>query len=573
VRETTATLARLFFRRFIENDLISPDADRHQTLAVATACVVSFSLVVTMLLALKYLTALPTPGQVALLSLDDKFLYLGWSMAVMALMTLAEWDALALDARDAAILGQLPLGGDTILRAKALALLIFASGAVITLNLVPTIVYSSAVVSKLVVGPIAYANLIAVHATTTIAAGSFGFLSVLGLRELLHALLGTALFRKISVVLQALLVVCVVVFLCMLPTLSNRVGRTRLAPEHMSYAMPPLWFLGLYELGAGHVIDGLPRESLPRRLAPFDRASTEIYRSRRAEFESLAAAAVLGLTCAAAIAVAAYAWNNRRLPPPLTPHRVVSTLTRRSVSRWAGLAGRHPLQRAGFFFTLSTLSRNAPHRLSMAVAVALSLAFAALAVQHELILAVQPVVLLVLFTAFRYAARLPGDLRANWAFQLCWAGDPIPYTNGVKRAALASIGIPAIATLFPLHVALLGWEVAARHAGIGVFMAAALVELQLLGFRTLPFASSYVGGGNLKGWLPAYAIVFLPLVHVLAALERIALNDTMASVILIVAMVCLRLAAQRFSRRQQQAYGPVDFHELSDVTQRLDLSA
>src|SRR5262249_51694958 len=174
---------------------------------------------------------------------------------------------------------------------------------------------------KLVVGPIAYANLIAVHATTTIAAGSFGFLSVLALRELLHAILGTALFKRISVILQASLVVCVVVFLCMLPALSNRVGRTRVALENFSYAMHPLWLLGLYEVGAGHVIDSLPRTSLPRRLAPFDRTSTEIYRSRRGELESLAFAAVMALACAAIVAGAAYTWNNRQLPSPVTPYR------------------------------------------------------------------------------------------------------------------------------------------------------------------------------------------------------------------------------------------------------------
>src|SRR3954469_24593311 len=97
VPDTTRLLARHFFRRFIENDLISPDADRHQTLAVVCSCIISFGLVVTMLLGRQYLAALPTPGQVALRSLDDKCLYLGWSMAVMALLTLAEWDALALD--------------------------------------------------------------------------------------------------------------------------------------------------------------------------------------------------------------------------------------------------------------------------------------------------------------------------------------------------------------------------------------------------------------------------------------------------------------------------------------------
>src|ERR1700693_4665290 len=101
VHDTTRLLTRHFFRRFIENDLISPDADRHQTLAVACACIVSFGLVVTMLLAIKYLAGVPIPGQTSLISLDDKFLYLGWSMLMMGLVTLAVWDALALDERDA----------------------------------------------------------------------------------------------------------------------------------------------------------------------------------------------------------------------------------------------------------------------------------------------------------------------------------------------------------------------------------------------------------------------------------------------------------------------------------------
>src|SRR5580704_718940 len=101
VHDTTRLLTRHFFRRFIENALFSPDADRHLSLAVVCACIISFGLVVTMLLALKYVGPMSIPGQVSLNSLDDKFLYIGWSMAVMALVTLAEWDALALDVRDA----------------------------------------------------------------------------------------------------------------------------------------------------------------------------------------------------------------------------------------------------------------------------------------------------------------------------------------------------------------------------------------------------------------------------------------------------------------------------------------
>src|SRR6476469_6118990 len=133
VPDVTRLLARHFFRRFIENDLISPDADRHQTLAVMTACIISFGIVVTMLIALKYVGGLPTPGEVSLLSLDDKFLYCGWSMAAMALLTLVEWNALALDTRDASILGPLPIQPDVIFKAKAAALAMFAGGGILVL--------------------------------------------------------------------------------------------------------------------------------------------------------------------------------------------------------------------------------------------------------------------------------------------------------------------------------------------------------------------------------------------------------------------------------------------------------
>jgi hypothetical protein len=577
VPDTTRLLAGLFFRRFIENDLISPDADRHQTLAVVSACIISFGLVVTMLLAVKYLAALPTPGQVSLRSLDDKCLYVGWSMAVMALLTLAEWDALALDVRDATILGPLPLKAGTIFKAKAAALGVFAGSCMIVLNLVPTVIYSSAVVSKLVVGPKAYVTLLAVHASTTAAAGAFGFLTILGAREVLHALLGTPLFNRISTILQAALVVLVVVFLCLLPGLSNRVGRTRLAPEHLTYVVPPLWFVGLYEVGAGQVIDDLSRSGVPRRLLRFDRESTEIYRSRQGEFRRLAGIALTALLLAAVVASAAYTWNNRHLPPPLTlqpdlPHRI----RKRFVHTIERFVVRRPLSRAGFFFALQTLWRSGTHRLTMAIAVAVALAASTIAVRTSHardVLLIQPMVLVVLLTAFRHAARVPGELRANWAFQMCWAGEAAAYVAGVKRAGLLCVAAPALLLLLPLDVALLGVSRALWHVLFGGLMAAVALELGMLGFRTLPFASSYAGGANLKGWLPVFVIAFFPVTHILAAMENAALNDWPARIVLAGVLLGALPGIRLLERRQRDSYGPVDFYELPGQTQRLDLSA
>ena len=50
-----------------------------------------------------------TPGQAAVLSLNDKFFYLALAMIVTALVAASQWDALAIDPRDAAILEPLPV--------------------------------------------------------------------------------------------------------------------------------------------------------------------------------------------------------------------------------------------------------------------------------------------------------------------------------------------------------------------------------------------------------------------------------------------------------------------------------
>jgi hypothetical protein len=589
VPETTRLLTRHFFRRFIENDLISPDSDRHQTLAVVSACIVSFVLVVTMLLAVKYLAALPTPGQVALLSLDDKFLYIGWSMAAMALVTLAEWDALALDVRDASILGPLPIPGRTIFQAKAAALLMFAGGSIVVLNLVPTIIFSSAMVSKLIVGPVAFIALVATHAATTVAAGAFGFLSVLAVRELLHAVLGTATFRRISTAVQVGLVVIFVTALCLLPGFSSRVGRSYLAPERMTYKMPPLWFLGLYETGAGHVMDDLSRAQVPRRLMRFDREATEVYRSRKPVFGPLAVIAVSALGLVGLIALVGYTINNRHLPSAVTaqqdvPHRI----RRLSVALAERFIVQDPLSRAGFFFTLQTLFRSGTHRLSMAISVALALACTTVALQgvdvqrvQQMtvsrqvltgVLAVQAMVILVLLMGFRHAARVPAELLANWAFQLCWAGECRPYVRGVKRAAFLCVLCPALLMLLPLHTALLGVRLALVHSLCGLAFAFAALEIVMLGFRTLPFASGYVAGGNLKGWLAIGIVGFWPLTRIIAGLERVAIRDVRSTVAFLAGLALMTVAARMLDRWQRQSYGPVDFYELPAQAQRLDLT-
>src|SRR5947208_10295191 len=223
--------------------------------------------------------------------------------------------------------------------------------------------------------------------------------------------------------------------------------------------------------------------------------------------------------------------------------------------------------RAGFFFTLQILSRSGAHRLTMAIAVAIGLALKTVALQGVDVrgalenprvmtglLAVQPTVVLVLLIAFRHSARVPSDLGANWAFQMAWAGDPHPYIAGVKRAAFVAVVCPALLVLLPLHLALLGFWTAGVHAACGLFIAIAALETLMLGFRTLPFASGYVAGGNLKAWVPVCIVGFWPVTHVLAGIERLAMGDAGAIAAFVARLTLFSAGVRMLGRRQRRSY-------------------
>src|SRR5689334_7035632 len=97
-----------FLQRFLDHDLISPHADRREVLTVTGAMFVVSSLFLAFFLAVKYqFNLFLPPGLTSVLALDDRFLLASLPMIVMALVAVAEWDALALDARDTAVLGPL----------------------------------------------------------------------------------------------------------------------------------------------------------------------------------------------------------------------------------------------------------------------------------------------------------------------------------------------------------------------------------------------------------------------------------------------------------------------------------
>ena len=115
------------------------------------------------------------------------------------------------------------------------------------------------------------------------------------------------------------------------------------------------------------------------------------------------------------------------------------------------------------------------------------------------VLLVQLVLIATVLAGFRHTMRVPAELRANWSLQLAWPGDDRPYLSGVKRAALAGLGLPLLVILVPLHVLTLGPAIAAVHFLFGLLLILIGLELLTMGLRKPPFASTYAPGRQSEG--------------------------------------------------------------------------
>jgi hypothetical protein len=573
-----ALLTRHFLRQFLENDLISPDSDRSQLLAVVTATMLSLTLFISTIMSVGYIGPLMTPGLAASLSLSDKFFYLTLGMIVTALVAATQWDALAIDARDAAILEPLPLRPATIRRAKLSAVAILGAGAAVAVNAIPSIVFPLLLVYMLRdLSVIALGVLMLAHALFTVAASLFGYLTVAALREALMAVLGVRWFSRVSPWVQGALIVMLGGSLLLLPAAADRIAQRGF--DDWRAASPPMWFLGAYELAVGGVIADLPSGAMRPRQAENDRLSRVVYQERRGRFPALAGQAGLAVAGTFLLGAAAYLWNARRqeslavVPPAATRRRwrVVGAFANALLLRGAAA-------RAGFYFAIAAMWRSNTHRLTLACAAAVGLAMAVVSLSNAglssgrvsaRLLAVQPLLYGALLVGFRHIIRVPAELRANWGFQLAWKEQHRAFVSGVKTAAIVALAVPAVTVLLPLFVFALGPWLAASHAALGLAGAIVFLEALMLTYDKVPFTCTYLPSENMKALAPIYVIAFVAGATIFARLQHDALYGSGAVstlMTLVVAFAVLRIAS--LARRRLPR---VDFDEAPATFQRLGL--
>ena len=576
-----STLTRHFLRRFLENDLISPEADRAQLLAVVGAGLFSVTLMTTLFMSFAYVSGGWTPAGLAIAALNDRHFYIALSMTVSALLAVSQWDSLVVDVRDSAILEPLPVRPTVIRRAKLAAVAILGLAAALLVNVMPTLIFPWLLVYTTRLTVLAMMTLIATHAVVTVAAAAWAYLSIIALRETLAALATPRWLAFLSPLVQGALIVALGSALLLIPPSSDQIDK-RLSSEWRALS-PPMWFLGVYEMMAGDVLRNAPRSGLTPRKARADLAASAAYDGHRPRFAMLARRAGTISLFTAALTVLAYWWNSRRFPSagPLRSRRRRRWRVAPAWTRLAIIPGQ--TARAGYAFTLAAVWRSSVHRLTLACAGAAGVAVAVVTLSgvdvqdtvtaadiSTAVFAIQPMFYGVLLVAFRHAVRVPAELRANWAFRLAWREREREFMAGARLAALTGIVMPALAIVLPLFWFLLGLPAAIAHAALGFAGALIVLEALFLSYDKVPFTCTYLPSENLKTFGIPYVVIFLIGASTFAGMERGALQEPAAAIrtiaLLTVIYVALRVVALRQMKRP-----PIDFDEAPVTTQRLGL--
>jgi hypothetical protein len=574
-------LTQHFLQRFLENDLLSPDADRHDAIAMVCGALITLGLFIAILSPMKFLfMPFQSPGRTAILANGDRLMFVALAMIVMSLVAVLTWDSLSLDPRDTAIFGPLPIERGVIVGAKLRAVGVLAGIFALSIGSLSSVFHPVLMVARLPIGLGSVLALIVIQFTVTIAAGFFAFGSVVAIREILRAVLGMR-FSRVSAALQAVLIIALVTGFLLLPAILQRAGR----PERREARMlPPVWFVGLHDALAGDLVAGLPPGPLPPAVARQEDRAMSRYRDVASHLRPLAWRAATALMAALVLSVALFIWNSRQLPLPLVGKRGRRYRGHGLVARaiMATIA-RRPATQAGFFFTVQCLFRSGPHRVVMAactaVAIALATVFLAAASRSGGVIASVPgyvfstqwIALAVLLAGFRQATRLPADISANRLFRLAWVADSGCFLAGVRRGGLAGVVAPAIVLLLPPYIYLLGLRLALMHALTGLLVSAALISMMTLRTTQLPFVASYAPSSNLNTFGPVLLVGGMIAVSIFSSVERYALADMHTALILWAILAAVAVLPQLAAGRNEQLELPSAFDVPAAGATRLDL--
>lgn len=554
-------LTRAFLFRFFENEVTAGSNDLRGSFLWILSVLVPPGLCLPFIALMKWSTMdyVLGPEGVQRMAWMDKTVYLGLGMIVAGAIGTIAWSSLLVDRRDALVLGVQPVRGRTIVAAKLLSLGAYIGVLIVGMHTLASFAYGMLLGNF---GAMAFAfRGILAHFVASSLGSAFVFLAICALQGVLLAALGPRVFARISPLVQLLLAVLVLESLIALPLIGgsavrsleaagvsplvvHRHGRTLTAhPTTGSEAVardwvlktPPIWFLGVYESVLG--------TTEPR-------------------LHELARTGVMAVATALGLVLVAYPLAYRRMAVAAVENVDPGMARRARLSRiLPRLLARDPTTRAAVQFLLATLARVERHRFVVAMACGVALAFAVpltisslSLLDHPLswrsvpVLSIPYYVMLCLAAGLRFAAVLPGDLRAGWIFEVM-DSDRWRARAGLWRVMFLIAVMPAQLAFVPVAWHAWGWWFAVNNLATGLTIGALLIEGLLWRTLALPCAEAWrPRTGHLRMWWPAYFLAFLIITNLIPALAMLAVGRPL-TLFVALGVIVLGTMSLHFARR------------------------
>jgi hypothetical protein len=491
-------LLRHFLLRFFDSDLVTAPGQ------TATALIGAVSIFLPMFPLIEgplrqkyaYFSHLPVPGPYRQAVRADELWLITLMMSAIGLLTAIKWQALFPGLTDYRVLGSLPLRARQMFAAKLLALLVVVTAAVVTLNLIPGLMFPSVSMSHWAFNPSLGVPLMA-HAAACVAGCYFFFFAMVALQGVLLNLLRPRQFARVTGILQGILVGTMLILIVLSFSIQPPITNAVLRPEVARW-LPPVWFLGLNQ-----VMSGDPDPAM----------------------QTLAHRALTALAMAVVLVLLTYTVSYRR-------HRallVEGAAAPRKSRRWCGAVFDwlvpDPRRQAVIVFLAKTLSGSAQHRMilmgyggfGLAVFLSGMIGMRGVMEPGKVVAAdfvyAHVILLVFLLIGVRHLFSIPVELKANWAFQITEGEGRREWLRAVDRFVLYPGAAVMLILPLPLEVYLVGWRAVAEAV---LFTALALLcyEWIFASWEKLPFTCSHLPGKTPAWVLSLYLLGLLVLVPV-----------------------------------------------------------
>ncbi len=521
-----ALLVGHFLRRFFVSEQGPRPIETQVTLIQVLGLVASPGIVIMYQLFKKY--ALMPPQSVSaahLASLNERCLFLYFSMVVIGFVAVLEWNSMFPDRRDYLILGPMPIKEGTLFVAKAASLCILLLLFSVFANAVPAVLYPLFASSGSV-------RFIISHSLSIFAANAFVFFACISVQGLLLNIFSRRLFESVSRLVQLILLISLLSVFFIMPTVSFNELRKN---THLLNAFAPAWFLGLYET----LLVGSTPEFVPL--------------ARRA-LEALAVAGV-GFSLSY---VLAYKRQLRRTLEA-TPTTFLTKHPNQLFGLFQTVFLKRSRERAIFLFVAKTLARSEMHRTYLGAYFGTGLAFVVMGVVSVLyrhgtagfrvvsweLLSIPLVMSFFVLLGVRVVFSLPSSLPANWLFRLADGNSVSECLSGAWKAMLFLGTAPVLILLLPCYASWWGWRTALLHTSYCLVLAMLLMDILMIRLDKIPFTcANSPGKANLKVWWPAYLLGFSNYAYTMTALEQQLFRKPLMFIFfLAVAVVLLSLTA------------------------------